>query len=124
MILNPASLPVQPAIERASSRTDAKIVIFEKSHLQLLNGTIIVSPGNLQDKPTTKDSEPAKQSDNPQSQGEQKENQNGDAPDQGSASEKRSFWERLFKIPPVRKRIEKSLTVHWKFTDVKPRHID
>ena len=124
MILNPASLPVQPVIERASSRTDAKIVIFEKSHLQLLNGTIIVSPGNLQDKPTTKDSEPAKQSDNPQSQGEQKENQNGDAPDQGSASEKRSFWERLFKIPPVRKRIEKSLTVDWKFTDVKPRHID
>src|SRR5262245_8656555 len=124
MILNPASLPVQPVIERASTRTDAKIVIFEKSYLQLLNGSVIVSPGNLQDKSPTKDSEPAKQSDGQQSQGQQKEDQNGGSPDQSSTPEKRSFWERVFKIPPVRKRIEKALTVDWKFTDVKPRDIE
>jgi len=121
MILNPASLPVQPVIERASDRIDAKIVIFDKSYLELSKGmlTIIVSPGILQDKSPVKDSEAAKQS---EQQDQQKDDKNG--PDQVSAPEKRSFWERVFKIPPVRKRIEKSLTVDWKFADVRPRHIE
>jgi len=125
MILNPASLPVQPVIERASTRIDAKMVIFENSRLELSNGmlTIIVSPGSLQDQSPAKDSEPPKQSDQ-QSQVQKNDDQNGASADQGSAPEKRSFWERVFKIPPVRKRIEKALTVDWKFTDVRPRHIE
>lgn len=40
------------------------------------------------------------------------------------AQERQPFWERVFRIPPLRKRLEKSLTVDWKFTDIRPRHIE
>lgn len=38
--------------------------------------------------------------------------------------ERRSFWERVFKLPPLRKRIEKALVEDWKFSNVRPRQID
>src|SRR5262245_38306182 len=52
------------------------------------------------------------------------------SPQSGAASqpdeppEKRSFWERVFRMPPLRKRIEKSLTEDWKFAEVRPRHVE
>jgi hypothetical protein len=38
--------------------------------------------------------------------------------------EKRTFWERFFKMPPLRHRLEKSLAENWKFTNIRPRHLD
>nr|MDQ3013407.1 hypothetical protein [Acidobacteriota bacterium] len=38
--------------------------------------------------------------------------------------DRKTFWERIFKLPPLRKRLEKSLTEDWKFTDVRPRNIE
>ncbi len=46
------------------------------------------------------------------------------APPQTSNAEKRTFWERLFKLPPMRARVEKALSEHWKSMDVRPRNID
>lgn len=38
--------------------------------------------------------------------------------------DQRNFWERLFKLPPMRTRIERALTEKWKFAEVRPRHIE
>jgi hypothetical protein len=46
------------------------------------------------------------------------------AKQQTEQQERRSFWERVFRIPPLRKRIEKALTQEWKFTDIRPRNIE
>lgn len=40
------------------------------------------------------------------------------------SDDRRSFWERVFKMPPLRKRIEKALVEDWKLAEVRPRHID
>jgi hypothetical protein len=49
---------------------------------------------------------------------------NSNAPQQTAQQERRSFWQRLFNIPPLRQRIEKSLNEEWKFSDVRQRHIE
>ncbi len=38
--------------------------------------------------------------------------------------EKRTFWERFFKLPPMRQRLEKSLAENWKFNNIRPRNLD
>jgi hypothetical protein len=38
--------------------------------------------------------------------------------------ERRTFWERVFRMPPLRKRVEKALVEEWKFSEVRPRHIE
>jgi hypothetical protein len=43
---------------------------------------------------------------------------------QTTQPDRRSFWERVFRLPPLRQRIEKALTQEWKFTEVRPRHIE
>jgi hypothetical protein len=48
----------------------------------------------------------------------------GSTQQQTYPSERRGFWARVFKLPPLRKRIEKALTEDWKFADVRPRHIE
>jgi hypothetical protein len=53
-----------------------------------------------------------------------KEDQSEPAAQQTEQPERRSFWERVFRMPPLRKRIEKALTEDWKFTEVRPRHIE
>jgi hypothetical protein len=39
-------------------------------------------------------------------------------------AERKTFWQRVFNLPPTRKRLEKALTEDWKFTDVRPRQLD
>ncbi len=46
------------------------------------------------------------------------------SPPQAAQPERRSFWERLLKMPPLSARIEKSLTQDWKLSDIRPRHIE
>jgi hypothetical protein len=41
-----------------------------------------------------------------------------------STGDRRTFWERVFKLAPLRERLEKTLTKDWKFTDVRPRQLD
>ena len=41
-----------------------------------------------------------------------------------SKPEKRTFWERFFKIPPMRIRVEKTMAENWKFLEVRPRNIE
>ena len=43
---------------------------------------------------------------------------------QAEQPERRTFWERVFRMPPLRKRIERSLVEEWKFSEVRPRHIE
>jgi hypothetical protein len=38
--------------------------------------------------------------------------------------DRKTFWERLFRMPPLRKRVEKALVEEWKFSEVKPRDIE
>jgi hypothetical protein len=61
-----------------------------------------------------------------ESQAESKAGQNEPPPGPAPAEqpERRTFWERVFRMPPLRKRVEKSLTEDWKFSDVKPRQIE
>ena len=40
------------------------------------------------------------------------------------AGDKQTFWERVFRIAPVRKRLEKVLADEWKFTDIRSRQIE
>lgn len=45
-------------------------------------------------------------------------------PSQAAQQDKRTFWQRVFNLPPMRARLERSLTEDWKFTDIRPRHIE
>ncbi|HMV51247.1 MAG TPA: hypothetical protein PKD31_26135, partial [Blastocatellia bacterium] len=38
--------------------------------------------------------------------------------------DRRSFWARMFKLPPMRARVEKALTQDWKFTEVRQHDIE
>ncbi len=136
MIVTPASLPVQPVIvQDRHDRADSKRVSFGNSRLELSAGTIPViqipradvAIGNLQEQPV--DGKPdnllrqAERSDQ-QTQAPPNAGQSEPAAQQTGQEERRSFWERLFRIPPLRKRVEKALTEDWKFPDVRPRHIE
>ncbi len=125
MIFNPASLPVQPVIDRVHERAVSRRVSYGNSHLKLVEGAIPViqvsaapaAAGAPQEKQPegkkTAEQEPQPiptqdpKNDPPQTQQEQ-----------------RSFWQRLFKLPPLRERIEKSLNEEWKFANIRPRHIE
>ncbi|HEY8459556.1 MAG TPA: hypothetical protein VIM99_04200, partial [Blastocatellia bacterium] len=43
---------------------------------------------------------------------------------QTAQPERRTFWERVFRMQPLRKRLEKALVENWKFSEVRPRHIE
>jgi hypothetical protein len=45
-------------------------------------------------------------------------------PEQAAQPERKTFWERVFGMAPLRKRVEKALTENWKFSEVKPRQIE
>ena len=38
--------------------------------------------------------------------------------------ERKTFWERVFRMPPLRKRLEKVLVEEWKFSEVRQRQIE
>jgi hypothetical protein len=58
------------------------------------------------------------------SQADSKARQNEPQTNQAGQPERKTFWERVFRMPPLRKRIEKSLTDEWKFSEIRPRHIE
>lgn len=41
-----------------------------------------------------------------------------------TAPERQPFWERFFKVAPMRTRLEKALNENWKFPEVRPRQIE
>jgi len=133
VIVTPASLPVQPVIvQDRHDKADAKRVSFGNSRLELSAGTIPViqipradvAIGNLQEQPV--DGKP----DNLLRQAGHSDQQTQAPPSGGQSGppaqqqERRSFWERVFRLPPLRQRIEKSLTEDWKFPEVRSRHIE
>jgi len=132
VIVTPASLPVQPVIvQDRHDRADSQRVSFGNSRLELPAGTIPViqipradvAIGNLQEQPVDGKPEQAGPSDQ-QAQTPQTAGQNEPAAQQTGQQERRSFWERVFRLPPVRKRLEKALAEDWKFPDVRPRQIE
>ncbi len=125
MIVNPPSLPNQPVIEHPRLMVASKILFFGASRLELLEGVhpVIQIPRSedSQEKVANGTSERVSQEANAS---DQKSQDNNPALQQPAAEERRSFWARVFKLPPLRTRIEKSLTQDWKFTEVRPRHIE
>ena len=135
-----ASLPAQPAIERAHQTADSKIVSSGNSRLQLSEGAFsivrisradIVAVEELQEQPIDSKSEPLPQQQKPSDQASPahpKEDQSAPAgqstAQQAEQAERRSFWERVFRLPPLRKRVEKALAEDWKFTEIRPRHVE
>jgi hypothetical protein len=99
LIVNPPSLPTQTAVAQAHARTYSERASFGNARLELLRGAIPVIQIS-------------------------KEDQSERLPDQAGQSERRTFWERVFSMPPLRKRIERALVEDWKFSDVRPRHIE
>jgi hypothetical protein len=57
-------------------------------------------------------------------QADSKARQNEPQTDQTEQPERRTFWEKVFRMPPLRKRLEKTLVEEWKFSEVRPRHIE
>lgn len=107
MIVVPPSLPVQPVIAHVHDRADSKRAFFANSRLDLSEGAFPVIQISDQEPP------PAP-----------KESQRGAPPPPDAQAERRGFWERVFRLPPMRKRVEKALAEDWKFSDVRPRQIE
>jgi len=139
VIVSPASLPVQPVIAQASDMADSRTVSFGISRLELPAGafpviTIIRQPSEVsastigvrQEKPIAEKAEnlPQQQPPAPKPQAAPKQDQAGTSAQQTGQPDRQTFWERVFKLPPLRKRVEKTLTEDWKFPDVRPRQVE
>jgi hypothetical protein len=140
MIISPASLPIQPVIECAHHRADSKSISFGNLRLALAEGAPpvieisrqisradVAAAGKPQETPLEQKAQTPAQQQQPSGQAAQGVPGGGQSdasalPD--PQQERLSFWQRLFKLPPLRKRIEKALTEDWKFTEVRPRHIE
>lgn len=135
MIVSPASLPpIQPVIEQAHPAPAAARAFFGNSCLELLDvGSPVIhvsradlaASGAFQEKPTGTKAENPPPQEKPSDQASQAAPQtaSSDAAAQQTA-ERRSFWARVFKLPPLRQRVEKALTEEWKLAEVRPRHIE
>ena len=126
MIANPVSLPNQPVIEQPCQGCASKTVFFGTSRLELLGGAFqVVTTENAQEPQTGGKPESPKQEAKTADQKPQDGTSQKDSSAQPTAKEeRRSFWARMFKLPPLRTRIEKSLTQDWKFAEVRTRHIE
>jgi hypothetical protein len=135
VIVSPPSLPIQLVIEHAHHGADSKVVSLRTSRLELSEGAFPVvylygqSPGTdqLRDAPVEDKTEGLSRQQTPsdkQSQAQPKDGQGQATSTQTQADPRQGFWERLFKIPPVRVRLEKALTEEWKFQEVRPRDIE
>src|SRR5262245_30166511 len=81
---------------------------------------------NLPDKSTDGKSENISSQEKLPDQGSQtdsKARQNEPQTAQTGQPERKTFWERVFRMPPLRKRVEKVLVEEWKFSEVKQRDI-
>ena len=133
LIANPPSLPVHPTMERVCETTNSKSVFFGNSRLELLSNTLpiihlsrvaVATFEAVQEKHGDTKPESALPPTEPQPQAQPKNNQNAAASPANGPPDRRSFWERVFKMPPLRKRVETALTEEWKLSDVKPRNIE
>ncbi len=112
------------------------MVSFWNSRLDLKEGTLtliqisranLAATGNFQERATEKKPENSSRQQkisDQESQAQPKGDQSQASPQPTQQQERRSFWERVFKLPPLPKRIEKALTEDWKFTGIRPRHIE
>lgn len=119
-MVSPASLPpIQPVVEHHSrfNASALKTVSFEATRLDLSDAAfpVVQVPGQAAQTPADAEQGTA----NPK-----QDNQQPAQTPPASPLERRTFWERVFKMQPMSKRLEKSLTEEWKFTDIKPRNIE
>ncbi len=135
MIVHPASLPIQPAVEQIQCATVSKIVPFGNHRLELSKASLPVIHiyedhsfvvEEMQDNSSDRKPENSEQQKVPDqgSQATTNGNPNDASPQQTVQKERRPFWERVFGIAPLRERVEKALTEKWKFQDVRPRQIE
>ncbi len=129
----PPSLPVQPVIEQVNVQAESPSICFGNLRFNWAQETFstvqIIHPDDV-DKPP--ESAPGRDNGVPPAPGVSASapnppatpTQSPAAPHPTAQADKRSFWERLFKIPPMRTRLEKSLTENWKFIEVRPRNIE
>ncbi|HEX4945987.1 MAG TPA: hypothetical protein VFZ34_04965, partial [Blastocatellia bacterium] len=123
MIVIPASLPVQPIIEQSYDKVVAQSVSYGNSRLDLAKGVIHVrqssgadhpEQGNLNEPPeSTAEREPQPQT-----------KPSPSSPPDTQKAERRTFWERVFNVPPMRKRLERVFAEEWKLNDIRTRNID
>ncbi len=108
------ALPVHPSVERVQQITNSQPARYSAHHVVHAERTypvIVVSPPDdaVQDPVPTATPNPA----------------DANAPTaDAQTGDKQTFWERVFRMPPVRKRLEKVLVEEWKFTDIRPRHLE
>ncbi len=118
-MVSPASLPpIQPVVEHHSriSASALQKVSFEATRLDLSDAAFpVVQISNQTAQPQT---------DADQATATPKQDNQQSGQTAGQPTERRTFWERVFKMPPMSKRLEKMLTEEWKFTDIKPRNIE
>lgn len=132
MMINPASLPSQPFIERTFQTVALKGVLRGESRLDLREGVVHLSrvgvpikAALLQDKAAAPQQKPAEPAPAADAAGAAKSGAVAQQGQQaGQAKDDRTFWERVFNLPPLRERLEKALTEKWKFPDVRPRHVE
>src|SRR5262249_59642522 len=126
VIANPPSLPTQPVIEQASDRADSKGVSFGDSRLELSDRALFVIQLSRSRAPVEVETQnlaslPQEKHPDQEPQAESKAGQNRPQPEQAEHS---TFWERVFRMPPLSKRIERALTEDWKFSEVRPAQVE
>ena len=119
-MVSPASLPpIQPVVEHHSriNASALKMVSFEATRLDLSDAAfpVVQVPGQAVQAPADAEQGTA---------APKQDNQQTAQTPPASTLERRTFWERVFKMQPMSKRLEKALTEEWKFTDIKPRNIE
>lgn len=135
LILIALALPTQPVIERVHNTPDLKTNTQVISQIGTSEAAIAGLPAfngrftdeALQEKSAVTDSQNIDQKQkvpDQDSQTQSKDDQNTAANQQAAQQDRRSFWERVFRMPPLRQRIEKALAEDWKLSDVRPRHIE
>lgn len=118
-MVSPASLPPIPSVvenHHFTSGANLNRVSLGASRLDLSNAAIPIVRISSQDNQAQ--SEPG-QGASASPQDAKQTGQTATPP-----TERRTFFERLFNIPPMSKRLEKVLAEDWKFTDIKPRQIE
>lgn len=134
MIVSPVYLPTQSVIEQASP-AEMRIVSAGFSRLELsartfpvvkVYGQVPIVPTEILQPPQDDHAAATTQEGLVQTDEQAKPDPN--QPQTGAQAAKKTprqpFWERVFNIAPLNERLEKSLTKDWKFTDVRPRHIE
>lgn len=135
MIVSPVYLPTQSVIEQANP-VEARTVSAMGSNLKMpakafpvvtiYRQTPVENTAPIQEdrESSTQDAQTAGTSNGskPQAKPAAGKGQSGKQP--AKKSDRQPFWERVFNISPLNERLEKSLTKDWKFTDIRPRHIE